>query len=340
MKIQQNEAIKQFFMRCKKNLMNEQKNQFLGMTVTQENQLEVQRKMKHAGFQEFQGSEETWPSLFISSETYKKSPYNSQIRLDQIKEQEFRFSKEVMPANELFNVSSIHPDVNRELNDWMTLRALDQNYDAAVLWQDDDVWMLDSPSEANTIDPYANKAHGAVLTFGLGIGYFIFMAMRNPNVKSITVIEQSEAVISMFETFILPQFPKDIPLTIIKGDAFDYFNESFLRQYDYIFVDIWKSSDDGFMLIESLLEQYLPPFDKIDFWIESSCFEVMPALIFLYFEAIANHKQIQHEDPYYHQLLMKIHRYFSAIDKTVSDVSELKHYMYDTKTLRLIVANQ
>jgi len=338
MKIELNTEIEQFFNRCMNHLMNESKNEFLGMTVIKENQFKLQQKMRKAGFQEFQGTPDTWPSLFISTEDYLKSPYNANINLDKIEDEEFSFSKEIMNANELFNVSSIHPDENRELNEWMTLRALDQPYEAVFLWQGNDIWMLDSPSEANTNDPYAKKAHGHVVTFGLGIGYFVYMAMRNPMVESITVIERSASVISMFNKFILPQFPKHIPLTILKGDAFDYFNNSFINQFDYAYVDIWQSNDDGFAIIEKLLEQYLPKFDKVDFWIESSCFESLPALIFLYFNSIAHKRQARHESPEYDHLLKKIAHYFSAIDQTVSDVNELKNYMYDQETLRKIVA--
>jgi hypothetical protein len=114
----------------------------------------------------------------------------------------------MLPANQLFNVSGIIFDQQRELNDWMQLRALDQPYPAAVLWQGDEVWMLDAPSESFTIDPYALKAKGNVLTFGLGIGYFTFMALLNPAVQSVTIVEKSASVIAMFKDYILPQFPQ------------------------------------------------------------------------------------------------------------------------------------
>ena len=338
MKIKLNMDIDQFFQRCMNHLMSDHKNDFLGLKVTMANQLKIQRQMKKAGFQEFQGLEDTWPSLLISAEEYQKTPYNSHVKLDQIEDKGFRFSKETVNANELFSISAIHSDLERELNDWMTLRALDQPYVATYLWQGDKVWMLDAPSEANTMDPYAHKAHGNVCTFGLGIGYFSFMAMLNPNVKSITVIERSPAVISMFKKYLLPQFPTTIPITIIEGDAFDYFTDTYINDFDYVFVDIWQSNDDGFLLIERLLSQYYPDFQKVDFWIESSCFEFLSALIFTYFNAIAHHKPIKHNNPLYHRLLKKISCYFEGINKTVTDVSELKFYMYDTETLRLIVA--
>jgi hypothetical protein len=340
MKIQRTPDIQRFFERCMKHMQNDAKNGFLGMQVTVKNHSKIRRKMGKAGFREFQGPEETWPSLFISTADYLKSPYNANVKLDDIEEKEFRFTKERMPAGELFSVSAIHPDENRELDDWMTLRALDEPYETTFLWQANEAWMLDAPSEANTMDPYALKAHGKVVTFGLGIGYFSYMAMLNPNVQSITVVEKSLAVIAMFKKHILPQFSQTIPFTIIEEDAFDYFHESFLNDYDYVFVDIWKSNDDGLEIIERLLENYLPAYDKVDFWIESSCFETLTALIFLYFDAIAQHKPFKQTNAKYRRLAKKISNYFDEVDLEVNDVDTLKHYMYDPETLRKIAATQ
>jgi hypothetical protein len=336
MKIQKNIEIDQFFQRCLNNLKKEDKNRFLGAKVTKKNENYLQQQMRKSGFQEFFGPLEQWPSLFIRSQDVINSPYNSSIKLNMIKNEEFRFSSELLPANQLFNVSGIIYDQKRELNDWMQLRALDEPYLANVLWQGDDVWMLDAPSESNTIDPYASKAHGNVLTFGLGIGYFAFMALLNPKVSSVTIIEKSTSVITMFNEFILPQFPFRDRITIIEGDAFEYFNEAFIHKFDYVFVDIWKSGDDGFLMIEKMLEQYLPPHDKVDFWIESSCFEFVPALIMLYFRSVAHHKVEHHSDPLYQRILVKISKYFEKENIILSDVDSLKDRMYDLGILREI----
>lgn len=338
MKIQRTPEIDRFFRICMNNMKNESKNRFLDMRVTTNNEKYIQRQMLKAGFQEFEGPEDGWPSLFIQSKDFMLSPYNSNILLDKIENEEFRFSSELLPANRLFNVSGIIFDKNRELNDWMQLRALDQPYKAAVLWQNNDVWMLDAPSESCTIDPYAKKAHGNVLTFGLGIGYFVFMALLNPEVESVTIIEKSSSVIKMFNEYILPQFPQKDKIKIMEGDAFDFFNHKFIDPFDYVFVDIWKSGDDGFLIIEKLLQQYFPPFDKADFWIESSCFEFVPALILLYFHSIAHHKVESHQDPLYQRMLSKIAKYFDLDDSVISDVDSLKDMMYDPQILRKIIS--
>ncbi|HAM63227.1 MAG: hypothetical protein A2Y20_06755 [Firmicutes bacterium GWF2_51_9] len=340
MKIERTPEIEAFFKRCMNHLRNDEINGFLGMHVTPRTEKKLQKKMKQAGIPEFSGEEETWPSLFISTQEYLQSPYNTHIRLDAIQSSEFKFTRETLSANELFNVCAIHPDPMRELNDWMTLRALDQPYDAVFLWQGDEVWMMDSPAEANTNDPYAKKAKGKVVTFGLGIGYFIYMAMLNPNVTSITVIEKSKAVIELFQTFIQPQFPTSIPLTIVEGDASVYFNKSFLDDFDFVYVDIWKSNDDGLIMVEKLLERYLPPLDKVDFWIESSIFEAMHALVFMYFHDLFQGKTTQPDDRVYRRIRKKITRHFDSIDITVKDVDTLKDAMYDPQTLRTILSIQ
>lgn len=318
-------------------IQSDWKAEFVGMHITKAQEKQIQKEMHEAGFHEFAGSEETWPSLFLSSQEWKNSPYHAAVSLDLIKDDSFSFETVKTAGRELFNADAIIKDPNRELNDSMVLRAMDRNFDAIYLYQDDEDWMIDAPSEAATNDAPAARAHGKVLTFGLGIGYFIFMAMRNPAVKEITVVESSAEVIAMFERFLYPQFPHDIPVHFIHGDAFDYFNEDFISGFDYVYTDIWKSSADGLAIMERLLHQYVPPYEKADFWIEDSCEEIMWTLIFLYFEAIAHNRKPE-VNPLYEKEMQKICMYFDRIDEVIDDPSRIQFYMYDTDTIRHILA--
>lgn len=338
MKICNSEEMQAFFERCLENINDDAINEYIGIIVEPEEETAVQEELSEIGVHEFQGDKATWPSLYISVDEYKKTPYNSHIHLDRISGNGFEYAEDEMPAYELFNVDVVQPDPNRELNDSLILRAFDKPYKTVILKQDGEYWMTDTPAEANTINPYAEKAHGKVLTFGLGIGYFVYMALINPAVTEVTIIERSPSVIQMFKECLLPQFPSDKKITIIEGDAFDYFNKEFMSQFDYTFVDIWKSSDDGFDIINHLLEQYLPPFETVDFWIEDTCMEFMISMICLYFNYSANDQKIQHNDPFYQDLYRKIDTYFSNIPTTVNDVDTLKDYMYSKKVWRKIVA--
>lgn len=338
MKIKINPEMEAFFSRCEYNMQNNLVNDYIGVIVEPQDEYALQLELRDIGVHDFQTAEEKWPSLYISTDEYQKTPYNSTIRLNEINSNGFTYDYEEMPAYELFNVSLVQRDPEMELNDSLVLRAFDKPYKAAILRQDGNFWMTDTPAEANTINPCAQKAHGKVLTFGLGIGYFVFMALLNPAVESVTIIEQSSEVINMFKKHLLPQFPRNNCIEIIQGDAFDYFNQAYLDNYDYVFVDIWKSNDDGYLMIEKMLEAYLPSFDKVDFWIEDSCFEILSGMIFVYFFYLAQEQLVEHDDPEIAKIYQKIDKYFSKINKTITSVAEVKAYMYDRKVYREIVS--
>ena len=318
-------------------MMDSSINDFLDMEVQKEDEQSVTKALLQAGASEFQTVNP--PSLFLSVDDWNNSPYHQAIHLEDIQDEHFSYEKMLFAGNRLFNADVVQKDENRMMKDWMKLRAMDKDFEAIALFQDEEDWMMDVPSEAITNDPYAAKAHGNVLTMGLGIGYFMFMALRNPSVKSITCIERSKEVIRMFQNHILPQFPKDKEIHIIEGDAFDYWNESFLNTYDYVYVDIWQSSDDGLSIITKLLEQYEPSFDQTDFWIEDSCHSLMWSLSFLYFDALAHYTNVQitkDARPY----MKKIRAYYEAIDETIKDEKQLQFLIYDTKTIRHILATK
>lgn len=200
--------------------------------------------------------------------------------------------------------------------------------------------MLDAPSEMNTIEPYAKKAKGKVLTFGLGIGFYVYMALLNDDVESVTIVERSPEVIQLFNTVLRPQFPQNKEVVIIHGDAFDYFNEDTLNQYDSVFVDIWQSNEDGLEMIERLLEQYNPPFEQVDFWIESSCMEIMHALVFMVLKGMIENKVYINKDPMINRIVGKINHYLHQIDEEVECVDRLKELMYEPKILRAILSQK
>ena len=340
MQIKRTPDIDQFMKRCLKNLSNETKNEFLGLNIETLDHDRLRRSMGKAGFQEFQGPKAKWPSLYLSTQAYIKNPYTSHIRFDDLSQTAFKYTQETIQAHELFSVSSIVDDENRELNDWMMLRAMDEPYHATFLWQDDEVWMLDAPSEMNTMEPYARKAKGKVLTFGLGIGFYVYMALLNEQVESVTIVERSPEVIQLFNRVLRPQFPQNKFIEIVQGDAFDYFNENTLNQYDSVFVDIWQSNEDGLVMMERLLEQYLPPFEQVDFWIESSCMEILHALVFMVLKGMIENKAYQNKDPMLNRIVGKIKSYLQQIDEEVDDVKRLKALMYEPSILRAMLSQK
>lgn len=334
MKIAETKEIKEYLARLKENIESNYQNDFLDGYIEPKDEKEAKNELLLAGQQEF--NKENSPSLYIDSDEWENNPYIKNINFSNINKKHYRYENVLIEKNYLFNADSIMDDEDRELKDWLKLRALSKDIEAPFLYQDDSEWMMAVPSEAYTNDPYALKAHGNVLTFGLGIGYFTYMALLNKNVKSVTVIEKSKEVIELFEE-IKNQFPNKDNIKIINGDAFDYFNESFINNYDYVYVDIWQSTDDGRKIIEKLLSQYNPPLDKVDFWIEKSCLNVIRTLIYMYYDETVKHK-LNKTTKDYHSLMDKVRLYFNNIDKEIKTVNELKDIMYDTKVIRDILA--
>lgn len=116
--------------------------------------------------------------------------------------------------------------------------------------QDGREWMAVKPSEIETMRHHLDIISGKVVTFGLGLGYFAFMASEKPEVSHIDVIERDEEVISLFSKHILPQFPYREKVRIIRSDAFDYLSgpQMEAEKYDYAFADLWHDTSDGLPL--------------------------------------------------------------------------------------------
>lgn len=339
MKIASSKTIEEFFERVVHHLQNDCKAEFLGMHVTKAQERKVQKLLQEAGFSEFLGPKKEWPSLFLSTQEWENNPYHQHVHLDYVKDNHFSFQKEKTAGFELFNSDEIQKDPKRELNDWMKLRAMDARFETLYLYQDEEDWMMDAPSEYSTNVRPAQKAFGKVLTFGLGIGYFLWFALENPKVEEVTVVEKSEAVISMFQRFIFPQFQSTKKVTFIQGDAYEYFHKEFIESFDYCYCDIWKSSNDGLACISDLLERYPLSLDQGDFWIEESCFETMWTLQFWYFHSLYHGKSYVFEgelDRYY----KKIQLYYSRIEHTITKVTEIQEAIYDRKRIREILALQ
>ena len=72
-------------------IQSDWKSEFVGMHITKAQEKQIQREMHEAGFHEFAGNEDTWPSLFLSSSEWAESPYHSSISLDLIKDENFSF---------------------------------------------------------------------------------------------------------------------------------------------------------------------------------------------------------------------------------------------------------
>ena len=128
-----------------------------------------------------------------------------------------------------------------------------------------------TPVDVDTCQNEIARAHGRVVTFGLGLGYFTYMVSEKENVESITVIEKSENVIRLFEKHILPNFSHKKKVKIVNADAFEYAEKVMpVEKFDYAFVDTWRDASDGLPMYERMKKlEPLSPCTEFDYWIEN-----------------------------------------------------------------------
>ena len=143
-------------------------------------------------------------------------------------------------------------------------------------------WMTVTPNEVETMRAPIQESHGKVVTLGLGLGYFAFHASQKSEVSSVTVIERDPNVISLFKTYILPQFPNGEKISIIEADAFDYLKSTTERmEADYLFCDLWHDASDGldlYLELKKFEKQY--PKTKFSYWIEPSLLSLLRQMVF------------------------------------------------------------
>ena len=147
----------------------------------------------------------------------------------------------------------------------------DTEYPFPAVLENGREWMTLQPNEMVTTYPAIRAAHGRVLTFGMGLGYFAYHAAQKENVESVTVVDISPDVIDLFKTHILPQFPNKEKINIVCEDAFSFADTKMAGRFDFVFADIWHDAGDGKELYLRMKE-YAPKHPDIEFsfWLEDT----------------------------------------------------------------------
>ena len=129
-----------------------------------------------------------------------------------------------------------------------------------------------TPFEIETMKEPLEQARGKVLTFGLGLGYFAYMAARKKEVTEVKVIEANRSVIELYHSDIEPHLEEDVrkKIKIECKHAYAYLEKS--KDDDMLFVDIYHNEIDGlktYAILEKRAKKIKLPF-KINYWIENA----------------------------------------------------------------------
>lgn len=217
----------------------------------------------------------------------------------------------------------------------------DVDIDLPVLIEGEKVWMSPAISELESMRDGIEKGHGKCLTMGLGIGFLTYLWLLKEEVDSVTVVEFNQDIINLFESYIRPQFRTSKKLEIIHGDALDYYNEQFLNQFDYVYVDFWESTGDGLELYTRLLEKKID-FHHVDYWLEDSMLHEVKYIVALYLYKIYKGKSIvdfiSSMDTDSRELAKKVNKYFKTRNDVVRSEDELLEIMHVKELLKEILA--
>lgn len=162
-----------------------------------------------------------------------------------------------------------------------SLGFFDTEFRYPAVLENDNEWMTLIPSEIETLREGIEKAHGKVITFGLGLGYYPYMVSLKENVSKVVIVERDESVIQLFKEYILPQFENKEKIEVINVDAFEYV-KSMRSDFDFAYVDIWRDASDGIdMYIKMKNIEHLWSNTEFMYWVETSILAELNRYVFL-----------------------------------------------------------
>lgn len=279
-------------------------------------------------------------SLKYDLKDLTENPYFRDIKLDNVNSETVKYEKATIKKRTLMSMN-FHQQQGKYLFHHHPIGYFETDVDLPVLKEGNKVWMSPALSEIKSMGDGIEKGHGKCLTLGLGIGVLPYLWLQKNEVESVTVVEFNKDVIDLFEKYIRPQFRTNKKLEIIHGDAFDFYNEKFLNQFDYVYVDFWESSGDGLGFYTKLMKKRVN-LSHIDYWVEDSMlydvkYIVAPYLYTLY-EGKSITDFISSIDEDSKELVKKVNRYFKATNDVISTEDELLHIIHGKDVLRSILA--
>ncbi len=185
------------------------------------------------------------PSVrILDARKYQENPYRKAVKINFAEQNGWTCKTETYPAFR----GMICDDMTAEGDgkEIPPLGFFPEPFSFPAVLEDGNEWMTLSPVDTDTCEFAIEAAHGDVVTFGLGLGYYAFMVAEKPDVRSVTVIEKSPDVIELFRRVLLPQFPHKDKIRVIEADAFAYAEGPMRNEtFDYAFVDTWRDASDG-----------------------------------------------------------------------------------------------
>lgn len=201
---------------------------------------------------------------------YQENPYYKKIRIPKIKSANIEFKYENYKPFEGFVYNDITKDEEGRM--YPQIGFFEDTFRYPAILENGRIWMTVTPNEIETMINPLQNAHGKILTLGLGLGYFQYMASLKSNVSEIYIVDSNQDIIELFKKYILPQFENAPKIKIIHQDAFEFMKNDFKNySFNYVFADLWHDVSDGVEMYLKLKEfEKFSPNIIYDYWIEKS----------------------------------------------------------------------
>ncbi|MCR4879588.1 MAG: hypothetical protein K5906_01355 [Bacilli bacterium] len=247
---------------------------------------------------------------------YNANPFKNNVNIKEKAVNHYNLHYLTYPKYSFFPLDDIKVDDKDYYKEYTKLSFFNEDYEYLTLSKNNNIWMCITPNEINTMKPHIDHAHGHVIAFGLGLGYFAYMVANKKEVQKVTIIERDEEIINLFKDNLLPLFKNRDKIEIISSDAFEYIKKDGLIHYDYAFFDLWHNAEDGLPMYLKIKEMKIYP--ETHFWIEESLIAMYRRCLLTVIEESLNHYS---DDDY--------RKSKNAIDKVINTI------YFKTKNLKL-----
>ena len=221
------------------------------------------------------------PSIrLLDASRYERDPYYRAMTLEDAELGRFSLKNESYAPYRA--VVSAEVEVMEDGRELVPIGYFPDGFRFLSIMEDGNEWMTLTPIDLDTCKEAIEAAHGRVVTFGLGLGYYVFMVAKKEEVDEIVAVEKSPEVIALFREHILPRIPNAHKVRVVEADAFRYAEEQMPREhFDVAFADTWRDVSDGLpMYLRMKKAEKLNPDTRFLYWIEDFILSHLRSLVF------------------------------------------------------------
>ena len=272
----------------------------------------------------------------VDMDKYLTNPFYLKFKDLVVKENSYELVMDKYLPYELFAYQDMS-NFDKRYIEKNSLGYFQEEYRFLALNDKDVTWMSVTPNEIETMESSLNLVKGNIVVFGLGLGYFAYMASLKDEVKSITIVENNPKIISLFKKHLLPKFERKDKIKIIECDALKCIERPL--QYDYSFVDLWHNPFDGLELFVKFKNiEKRNPHCHFLYWLESSFYLLLRRCMFtLLGEQLEEMKESNYKnvENYLDKVINQY--YFQTKSLTISNKAQLDDLLSDESLISLLL---